>query len=236
MAKQIQQKQGFGQDMIKPNTSKFKNLCRSLDKRPRMYRFIKRTFDVVFSSIVLLIGFIPCVILSIAIMLDTKGTPLYSQVRVGRDGEPFRIFKFRTMVADSDNVRKYLNDEQFDQWRRERKVDGDPRITRLGRVLRATSIDEIPNFINVLLGQISVIGPRAITYDELEQFGDEKALLLSVRPGITGLWQVGERNEATFESGRRQELELEYVKKADIAVDARIFLRTFTTMAEKTGK
>ncbi len=221
-----------------PGSDEFAKLCKSLDTRSLGYRFIKRTFDIAFSGCVIAGLFIPCAVLSVAIALDTKGSPLYSQVRVGKHGKPFRIYKFRSMVADADNVEKYLSSEQLAMWNRERKVDDDPRITRLGRVIRKTSVDELPQFLNVLFGQISIIGPRPITYDELNEFGDDAALLCSVPGGITGLWQSSKRNNATFESGERQQIELEYVKNAGVSMDARCFFGTFGAMfgREKTGR
>lgn len=144
-----------------------------IKNKPLHYRLIKRLFDIVFSLCVIVVGLIPGAILSILIIIDTKGTPIYSQERVGRGGKPFRIYKFRTMVADSDNVEKYFTPDQLEVWERERKVEDDPRITRFGRILRALSIDEFPQFINVLLSQISIIGPRVITYSELEHFGKD---------------------------------------------------------------
>ena len=221
-----------------PGSDEFAKLCKSLDSRSLDYRFVKRTFDIAFSACAIAGAFIPCAILSAAIALDTKGAPLYSQVRVGRHGKPFRIYKFRSMVADADNVEKYLSPEQLAMWNRERKVDDDPRITKLGRIIRKTSIDELPQFLNVLFGQISIIGPRPITYDELNEFGDDAALLCSVPGGITGLWQSSRRNNATFESGERQKIELEYVRNAGVAMDARCFFGTFGAMfgKNKTGK
>lgn len=207
-----------------------------IEKKPLHYRLIKRVFDFVFSTCVIAVGLIPGLILSVFIALDTKGSPIYSQTRVGKGGKPFRIYKFRSMVADSDDVEKWLNPEQLETWRRERKVDNDPRITRLGNIIRKTSIDEFPQFINVWLGQISVIGCRVITFDELEWFGDDKDLFLSVAPGITGLWQTGPRNLATFESGLRQKLELSYARNANLSLDAKIFFRTFKVMIERTGQ
>lgn len=115
-------------------------------------------------------GFVPCALLSAAVALDTKGSPIYSQERVGRLGRPFRIYKFRTMVAgaDADDVEKYLTPEQLAEWRRERKIDSDPCITPLGRKLRRLSLDEVPYFLNVLKGDMSVIGPRAVSSEEIE--------------------------------------------------------------------
>lgn len=202
------------------------------------YRACKRAFDIVFSACVLAVGLVPGLVLSAFIMRDTGGSPIYSQERVGMGGRAFRIYKFRTMVADSDDVEKYLDAGQLAQWRSERKVDDDPRITPLGRRLRRTSVDEVPNFVNVLKGDMSVIGPRAVSRDEVAWFGKDADELLSVPAGITGLWQVSARNGATFESGERQRIELEYVRNAGFAMDLRCFVGTFGAMFGKkaTGR
>lgn len=163
---------------------------RSLDVRAFSYRMAKRAFDIAISGCIIAVGAIPCAVLSVSIAADTKDSPIYVQTRVGKCGKPFSIFKFRTMVADADNVEKYLSSEQLRQWQTEHRVNDDPRITPLGRVLRATFIDELPQFLNVLLGQMSVIGPRPISYDELTHFGKGAALFCSVPGGITGLWQA----------------------------------------------
>ena len=219
-----------------PGSREFATECRRLDRRPPTYRLSKRVFDVAFSAFAITVGVVPCLLLAAAIALDTKGSPLYSQVRAGRNGLPFRLYKFRSMVADADNVEKYLTEEQLAAWKRERKVCDDPRVTRLGRFIRKTSLDELPQFINVLLGNISVIGPRPITYDELAEFGNDVALLLSVEPGITGAWQCGPRNEASFDNGRRQAIELSYVRYACVRLDATIFFSTFRAMfGRRTG-
>ena len=219
-----------------PGSREFATECRRLDRRPPTYRLAKRVFDVAFSAFAITVGVVPCLLLAAAIALDTKGSPLYSQVRAGRNGLPFRLYKFRSMVADADNVEKYLTEEQLAAWKRERKVCDDPRVTRLGRFIRKTSLDELPQFINVLLGNISVIGPRPITYDELAEFGNDVALLLSVEPGITGAWQCGPRNRASFDNGRRQAIELSYVRDACVRLDATIFFSTFRAMfGRRTG-
>lgn len=217
----------------RPGSEAFADACRALDHRPLGYRVSKRAFDIAFSAVAIVAGIVPCVLLSAAIAFDTMGSPIYTQERVGRLGKPFYIYKFRTMVADADNVEKYLTPVQLAQWERERKVDGDPRITRLGRVLRRTSLDELPQFLNVLVGQLSVIGPRAITYDELREYGSDATLLLSVPQGITGAWQAGPRNEATFENGERQEIELGYARHASLSEDVHVFVATFGAMFGK---
>lgn len=195
------------------------------------YRFIKRTFDVVFSGAVCLVGLIPSAIVCAAIAADSPGSPIFRQERVGQGGRRIGIYKFRTMVADAhEHPERYMTPEQLAQWEREQKVDDDPRVTRIGRVLRNTSLDEIPQFLNVLLGDLSVIGPRPVTQAETLEFGDERDEFLSVKPGITGWWQVTERNDATWENGRRQELELYYVRHASLALDLRVFAKTFKAL------
>ena len=204
--------------------------------KPLGYRFFKRLLDIAISAIIIVIAFIPGLIVSIAVMASTKGTPFYLQERVGRGGQPFRIVKFRTMVADADDLEKHLTPEQIREWHAEHKVENDPRITKLGGFLRRTSIDEFPNFLNVLIGQMSIVGPRAITIEELPWFGPDQAKLLSVPAGVTGWWQVSSRNAATFETGERQKLELYYVDHASLSLDVRIFFKTFAAVFSGTGK
>ncbi len=221
-----------------PGTLAFEAACRRLDGRPLAYRVGKRAVDMVFAIAACAVCLIPCIVLAVLVVIDTKGSPLYGQQRVKRGGRPFRIYKFRSMVADADDVEKYFTPEQMEAWRRERKVANDPRITRLGRFMRKTSLDELPQFINVLLGDMSVVGPRAITYDELENFAPaERTVLLSVPQGITGAWQCGPRNFATFENGLRQQLELAYVRHASLRGDMAYFFKTFAVMlVERSGR
>lgn len=204
------------------------------------YRFLKRLFDFVFSLCVSVVLVIPVAIVCAFICLESPGNPLYAQERVGKGGKTIKIRKLRSMVSDAGNVQKYLSSEQLHQWEVERKVDDDPRITKVGQFIRKCSIDEVPQFLNVLNGDLSVIGPRPITRDELEQhFSDEeKAELLSVQPGITGLWQATDRNAATFESGLRQKIELNYVHNRCFRMDWKCFTGTFGAMfgKKRTGR
>lgn len=183
---------------------------------------------------------IPMACVCAAICAESTGCPVYTQERVGRGGRVIRVLKLRSMVPDAGDVQKYLTPEQLRQWEVERKVNDDPRITKVGRFIRKCSIDEVPQFLNVLKGDLSVIGPRPITRDELEQhFSDEeKAELLSVTPGITGLWQATDRNAATFESGLRQKIELHYVRYRCFRMDWKCFTGTFGAMFGKrrTGR
>lgn len=170
------------------------------------------------------------------IRFESHGTPVFVQERVGEGGRKIGIFKLRTMVADAeDNISSYLSPEQMRQWEGERKVDDDPRVTPIGRFLRASSLDEFPQFLNVVFGQMSIVGPRPVTEEELHWFGDDVDEFLSATPGITGWWQVNARNDANYEDGERQELELYYVRNRSLALDAQIFFRTFAAIVRKTG-
>lgn len=183
---------------------------------------------------------IPMACVCAAICVESPGFPVYTQERVGRGGRVIRVLKLRSMVPDAGDVQKYLTPEQLRQWEVERKVDNDPRITKVGQFIRKCSIDEVPQFLNVLKGDLSVIGPRPITRDELDQHftDEEKEELLSVTPGITGLWQATDRNAATFESGLRQKIELHYVRNRCFRMDWKCFTGTFGAMFGKrrTGR
>lgn len=195
------------------------------------YLFVKRAFDICFSLAVCIVLFIPVAALCAVISIDSPGSPFFRQERIGKGGQRIYIWKLRTMHVDAhSDPQRYLSPDQLAQWEREQKVDDDPRITRVGRVLRRTSLDELPQFINVLTGELSVIGPRPVTLEETYEFGNAREEFLSVKPGITGWWQVTERNGATWANGDRQMLELFYVRHASLALDARIFVRTFKAM------
>ena len=201
------------------------------------YLLIKRAVDIVLSFSACVLGAVPMLACMVAIRLESPGSPVFIQERLGEEGRPISIFKLRTMVEDAEeNIEVYLDAEQLRQWADERKVDDDPRVTRIGRLLRTTSLDEFPQFLNVLIGQMSIVGPRPITEAELHWFGDDAEEFLSATPGITGWWQVNARNEAIFENGERQEMELYYVRTRSLVLDARLFLQTFATIVRKTGR
>ena len=137
------------------------------------------------------------------------------------------------MVVGADQVEKHLTPEQIKQWETEHKVDNDPRVTKIGKFLRKTSLDEIPQFWNVLKGEMSVIGPRPIEPDELVAYDDSVVEFLSMMPGITGWWQTVSRNGAKYESGERQSLELFYVRNRSLKIDVKVFFETFRAMFGK---
>lgn len=209
-----------------------------IDKGPKGYRFFKRLFDITFSLIALLLLSPLILILALIIPATSKGSPFFRDIRVGRGYKIIGVFKFRTMVSDAQkHPEKYLNEAQMKQWKEERKVDNDPRLTKFGRFLRKTSIDEIPQFLNILFGSMSFVGPRPITEFELEKHftDEEKTLLLSCRPGLIGVWAVNGRSDVSFESGERQKLELSYLEKRSLWFDLKILFKTIPAVLGRKG-
>lgn len=201
------------------------------------YKVVKRVLDIFASLFIIVVTAIPVLIVCIAISIESHGLPMFRQERVGKNGKPFGMLKLRTMYADAEyNMERYLTPEQMEEWTTEHKVMDDPRVTKIGLFLRKTSLDELPQFINVLLGQMSVVGPRPVTRVELEWYGDDVDEILSVRQGVTGYWQAFARNDATWESGERQEMELYYVRNFSASLDARIFFGTFGAIVGRTGR
>ena len=195
------------------------------------YLVAKRVFDIVFSAGMCLVLAIPVAVACVAICVDTPGKPFFRQERIGQGGKKIHIFKLRTMVSDAhDHPERYMSSAQLETWRREQKLDDDPRITRVGRILRRTSLDELPQFLNVLSGDLSVIGPRPVTLEETYEYGNARDEVLACRPGITGWWAATDRNDSTWESGQRQARELFYVRHQSLGLDARVFVKTFKAM------
>lgn len=195
------------------------------------YLAVKRAFDIVFSAGVCIVLAIPVAAACVAIVADTPGKPFFRQERIGQGGKKIYIFKLRTMVSDAhEHPEKYMTEEQLTRWEREQKVDDDPRVTRVGRFLRHTSLDELPQFLNVLTGDLSVIGPRPVTLEETYEYGDAREEVLACKPGITGWWAATDRNDSTWESGMRQARELFYVRHQSFSLDVRVFAKTFKAM------
>ena len=194
------------------------------------YRFIKRTFDIIVSFFALIFLSWLFVVLTIINLIVTRGKPYYLDPRVGYKNKDIKVIKFTSMAKDAEeHAEEYLDDEQIKMWETERKVDNDPRVTKFGNFLRKSSLDELPQFVNILIGTVSIVGPRPITRKELEMHftEEERKLLVSTRPGLTGNWAVNGRSSVEYKNHKRQELELEYVKNASIKNDIKIILKTF---------
>ena len=198
------------------------------DRTRLAYRAVKRAFDIVFSGCVLAVIAIPSLVLAAAIRLESEGNPFYSQIRVGqthRDGSlsTFRMWKFRSMYKDADERLAELK-EQNEIAGAMFKMREDPRVTEIGRFIRKHSIDEFPQFLNVFLGQMSVVGPRPPLPNEVAEYTEFDLQRLAVKPGITGWWQVTDRNDTDFDGMVRRDLE--YIAKRGVVTDLKIVLLT----------
>ncbi len=190
-------------------------------------RVLKRGGDIVFSLLVLSLGSPLFLLLAVLVKLSSRGSIFYCQRRIGRGYKGFGCLKFRTMRRDADRVLAAMLDADPKlraEFERDHKLKRDPRITPLGKFLRRSSLDELPQFINVLRGEMSVVGPRPIVWDELRRYGRSMDEVLSVRPGLTGLWQVSGRNNLTYRT--RVRLDLTYVRSRSFWLDLGIVLRT----------
>lgn len=199
----------------------------------KQYLIIKRILDIIFSSAGVVVLFPVFVVITYIIRLTSKGPAIYKHKRVGLNGKAFNCLKFRTMVSDADNLEKYLTPEQLRQFKTAYKLDNDPRVTKFGRFLRRTSIDEFLQFLNILKGDMSFVGPRPVTYEELEKYGDNAKLCFSVKPGLTGMWQVNGRSETTYE--KRVMLDINYVDSPNIFTDLKLMLRSLSVVLSRKG-
>ncbi|MFL0792712.1 MAG: sugar transferase [Prochlorococcus sp.] len=191
-------------------------------------RTIKRSGDVLFSLAALSLGLPLFVLVALLVKLSSPGPVFYVQRRVGRGYQRFGCIKFRTMRVDADAVLTSVLrscPEMRAEFERDHKLRQDPRITPVGRLLRSSSLDELPQFLNVLRGEMSVVGPRPIVDQELHRYGDYMDEVASVRPGLTGLWQVSGRNNLSYR--RRVRLDLAYARGRSTLLDMAIILRTF---------
>ena len=182
---------------------------RSVQSDMNLYMIIKRIFDIVISVSALIFLTPVFAVIAVLIYHEDHGKIFYTSNRVGLNGRIFRIYKFRSMKMNADNLEDTLNENEIEQYFKEFKIVNDPRITRIGRVLRKTSLDEIPQFFNILKGDMSLIGPRPILKSELNKYYPaNQDKLLKVRPGLTGYWQSHGRNNVSYKNNARQNMEL----------------------------
>lgn len=196
----------------------------------------KLVFDRLAALLALVLILPTMLVIAVLILLRRDGPVFFSHVRVGRGGREFRCHKFRTMIPDGTKLFNHIltiDPIARDDWQVRRKVFRDPRVSRLGAFLRSSSLDELPQLWNVLCGEMSMVGPRPITAEELVEYGENAREYLSVRPGITGAWQVSGRSDATF--AERVALDVHYVRTLSFARDMTILLRTVDVVLKRQG-
>ncbi len=205
-----------------------KPLAQQRIRHGQKYRnFTKRLFDIIFSLLVLVLCAPVYLALAIAIVSTSSGPIFYIQERVGKNYRHFGCIKFRTMIPDADRLLDEMmaqSEDMRQEFSENFKLKQDPRITKIGKFLRTTNLDEFPQFINVLKGEMSVVGPRPLVPEEIARYGAKIDRVLTIRPGITGLWQVSGRNDIPYE--QRINIDVSYVKRRNLWLDLRIVFKT----------
>lgn len=225
-------------NIIVKNTVVEPILKKEIDVKKVLYKLVKRIIDI-FGGVIGVVLLIPITIgvyITKKILKEDDGPLFYEHLRYGKDGKKFRIYKFRSMCIDADKkLKEYLiqNDDARREFEENQKLKNDPRITKIGKVLRKTSIDELPQLINVLKGDMSIIGPRPVVDGEIEKYGKNKDKFLSVRPGITGYWAANGRSDISYDE--RMKMELYYVDNMSLKLDIKIFFKTILSVIKKEG-
>ena len=227
---------------IENNIIKFDDNNKVLEQKEKKtfneitYSFLKRTVDITASATALLLLSPVFLVTSLAIRKDSDGPAMFTQKRIGKDGKLFEIYKFRTMVPDADKKLFELLDKDEkarEEYKVNKKLKNDPRITKVGSFLRKTSIDELPQLINVLKGDMSLVGPRPYLPREKDDMGDYYNTIIESKPGITGLWQVSGRSNTTFED--RLEFDKEYTENKGFFYDMGLLTKTVGVVIHKDG-
>ena len=199
----------------------------------KVYIKIKRVIDVILASIALILLSPLFAIIAIAIKIDSKGPVFFEHKRIGKNGKIIKLYKFRSMVINAEELIKSFTPEQMKEWKENFKLQNDPRITNVGKFLRKTSLDELPQIVNIIKGDLSIIGPRPVIEEELEKYGENKEKFLSVTPGLTGYWQANGRSSTTYE--QRMEMELYYIDNLSLKMDIKVFFKTILSVVKKEG-
>ena len=211
-------------------TAKYKN--KYIVNKP-VYDFVKRFSDIVLSAVGLILLSPFFIIITIAIKATSKGPVIFVHKRVGKGGKEIGIYKFRSMVINAEKLIENFTPEQKEEFQKNFKLENDPRITKIGKFLRKTSLDELPQLFNVLKGDLSIVGPRPVMEIETEIYGNYKAMLLSVKPGLTGFWAANGRSDTSYK--RRRAMEIYYVKNQSFLLDIKIIFKTVISVFKGEG-
>lgn len=197
------------------------------------YLIVKRTIDILGALIGLVLLSPIFLIVAIAIKLDSKGPIIFGHTRRGLHGKDIKVYKFRTMYENSQEIFNNFTKEQKEEFYKNFKLENDPRVTKIGDFLRRTSIDELPQLINILNGSMSIVGPRPIVQKEIDLYGDYANKLFSVVPGLTGYWQANGRSDTTYEE--RIKMDMYYIDNRGFWLDFKIIIKTFRSVLKGEG-
>lgn len=197
------------------------------------YKIVKRTTDVVLSSVAMVVLSPVFVAIALAIKLESKGPVFFKHTRIGKDGKIIKIYKFRSMVENAEDMIKDFTPEQMREYQENYKLSNDPRVTKVGKFLRKTSLDELPQLINIVKGDLSIIGPRPVVAEELKKYGTNIKKFLSVTPGLTGYWAANGRSCTSYE--QRMQMELFYIDNLSFKLDVKVFFKTIGAVLNRRG-
>lgn len=204
-----------------------------MEIKGKIYRGFKRITDIVLGCVGLIILLPVFLIIGICIKIDSKGPVIFAHKRIGKNGKKFNMYKFRSMYENAEEMIENFSEEQKREYQENFKLENDPRITKMGSFLRETSLDELPQIINIIKGDLSIVGPRPIVDEELEKYGENKEKFLSITPGLTGYWQANGRSNTTYEE--RMQMELYYIDNQSLLLDIKIFFKTIVSVLKKEG-
>ena len=202
-------------------------------KKEGFYLFVKRVTDILGALIGLILLSPIFLIVAIAIKLDSKGPIIFGHTRKGLAGKDIKVYKFRTMYENSKEIFDNFTEEQKQEFYKNFKLDNDPRITKIGNFLRRSSIDELPQLINILNGSMSIVGPRPIVEKEIALYGEYAPKLFSVVPGLTGYWQANGRSDTTYQE--RIKMDMYYIDNRSLGLDLKIIFKTFSSVIKGEG-
>ena len=222
----------MGTSMKKRNFESAKVTSKYVAKKP-VYDFVKRFADIVCSAIAIVLLSPFFIIISIVIKATSEGPVIFVHKRVGKNGKEIGIYKFRSMVMNAEELIEKFTPEQKEEFQKNFKLKDDPRITKIGKFLRKTSLDELPQLFNILKGDLSIVGPRPIIEVETEIYGEYRDMLLSVKPGLTGFWAANGRSDTSYK--RRRAMEIYYVKNRSLLFDIKIILKTVISVFKGEG-
>lgn len=197
------------------------------------YKFVKRFFDIMLALAGMIVLSPVFLIIALAIKLESKGPVFFKHTRIGKDGKIIKIYKFRSMVDNAENLIKSFTPEQMKEYKENYKLSNDPRVTKVGKFIRKTSLDELPQLINILKGDLSIIGPRPVVAEELKRYGSNIEKFLSVTPGLTGFWAANGRSCTSYE--QRMQMELFYIDNLSLKLDVKVFLKTIEAVVKRRG-
>ena len=223
----------FANENAIKNVSKMELIKTKESTEKKIYIKVKRILDCILATIALIILSPIYLIIAIAVKIDSKGPIFFGHTRINKNGKIIKIYKYRTMVTNAEELIKQFTPEQMKEYKENFKLENDPRITKVGKFLRKTSLDELPQLLNIIQGDLALIGPRPVVKKELEKYGKNAGKFLSVTPGLTGNWAASGRSNTTYEE--RMKMELWYVDNISFITDVKIFFKTIIAVIKKEG-